>query len=56
MARTQVLVVEDDTEIRELVMVAFAREGWDVLAGQLGPGGDLVETVRGVGYRFKDGQ
>ena len=37
--RIPILLIEDDPEIRELVMISFAREGWDVATAADGESG-----------------
>ena len=39
MAKAAILVIEDDPEIRELLLVSFEREGWTILEAEDGEGG-----------------
>jgi two-component system alkaline phosphatase synthesis response regulator PhoP len=47
MAKAAILVIEDDPEIRELMAVNFAREGWLIIAAEDGEKGlSLLESSR----------
>lgn len=77
MPRTKIAVIEDESDILEVIVYNLKREDYQVVTSKRGDDGatvvdrnidvhirsirkklgqhkHLIETIRGIGYRFKD--
>jgi two-component system phosphate regulon response regulator PhoB len=63
MSRPRILIIEDERGLTQALEYNLQREGYDVAVAHDGQEGlrkaqtllpDVIETVRGVGYRFKE--
>jgi two-component system phosphate regulon response regulator PhoB len=48
MSTERILIIEDDTEIQEMLKHAFAREGWDLVQAKTGEEGLIALQSRGA--------